>query len=37
MNKNLTFCYLASNIEMGNGRDLWAGISDAARDNHVNL
>ena len=37
MNKSLTVCYLASNIEMGNGRDLWAGISDAARDKHVNL
>ncbi len=37
MNKNLTVCYLASNIEMRNGRDLWAGISDAARRNHVDL
>ena len=37
MNKNLTICYIASNIEMGNGRDLWAGISDAARNNDANL
>ena len=37
MIKNLTICYLASNLEMGNGRDLWAGIGDAARGKHVNL
>ena len=37
MNENYTICYLASNIEMRNGCELWAGISDAARENRVNL